>query len=404
MASPISELRSLPMAALLGMLPVAAAGIASQGAPLAVLLTAGSTCAVALAVAWLRRRRRAVDTATAERSDGVAAAAALDNPMCAACSAERASTLLALTGHLQVFERLFDRATGDTDSVSAESEAAAFTIMSSLREVDDGLCGVLDSFASPIVREPSGPVQRPAVVDGLPQRNRVTEFILRRDLEIVSTIERFAAIERVTEKLCASVQGVREIARQSRLLALNASIEASHAGALGAGFAVVASEVRRLAHISDETAAKVGGELAALRDTVRHSMNELEEHRRVDEDRTELEAIAIAVRQRTEDMEALLSHQKETLTKVQSESNVIATHIIELVGSIQFQDVIRQRLKHLEKIFAAARRHLGGIEAALLDTSRPALPDLVGFAEAVAEVGPSPPRRTIDAGLAIELF
>jgi methyl-accepting chemotaxis protein len=50
---------------------------------------------------------------------------------------------------------------------------------------------------------------------------------------------------------------IRDIAKQTRLLGLNASIEAARAGTAGAGFAVVSEEIGKLADSSRETVDKI---------------------------------------------------------------------------------------------------------------------------------------------------
>ncbi|MBI5667728.1 MAG: hypothetical protein HZC41_06940 [Chloroflexi bacterium] len=81
------------------------------------------------------------------------------------------------------------------------------------------------------------------------------------------------ALAQFTQRIDDIITSVSEIAIQSNLLALNASIEAARAGVHGRGFAVVADEVRSLSQQSTTAARQVRailGEIqAGMKDTVR---------------------------------------------------------------------------------------------------------------------------------------
>ena len=102
-------------------------------------------------------------------------------------------------------------------------------------------------------------VERNAALRALAQDNRVRLDESVRSLEtlaseVQSTATAVDALAVASEEVQAFVTLVRKVARQSKLLALNAAMEAARAGEQGQGFAVVASEVRRLAANTTEAA------------------------------------------------------------------------------------------------------------------------------------------------------
>lgn len=89
--------------------------------------------------------------------------------------------------------------------------------------------------------------------------------------DALESSEGIDAMSAAVDEIGAFLVLVQKIARQSKLLALNAAMEAARAGEHGHGFAVVASEVRRLATSSAEAAQRTTSLVQEMLDSVAHS-------------------------------------------------------------------------------------------------------------------------------------
>jgi methyl-accepting chemotaxis protein len=97
---------------------------------------------------------------------------------------------------------------------------------------------------------------------------RTTTSLQSLASDALESAEGIGAMSAAVDEIGAFLVLVQKIARQSKLLALNAAMEAARAGEHGHGFAVVASEVRRLASSSAEAAQRTTSLVQEMVDSV----------------------------------------------------------------------------------------------------------------------------------------
>jgi methyl-accepting chemotaxis protein len=162
-----------------------------------------------------------------------------------------------------------------------------------------------------------------------------------------------------TRELHNMANGVRQIAFQTNLLAINAAIEAAHAGAAGHGFAVLAREIRNLSELSANTGSQI-------EDRVKHVAQVMKNTVQTAVQAAEDDKIAMELSGRV--VEDVLSHVRELSGDAQTmreQGNVIRSEVEQLLLHLQFQDRVGQ-------ILGAVEDDMGRLGQAV--TARQALP------------------------------
>jgi methyl-accepting chemotaxis protein len=146
--------------------------------------------------------------------------------------------------------------------------------------------------------------------------------------DAIATNDDIAALAQVAQRIGDVVKLIQDIAEQTNLLALNATIEAARAGEAGRGFAVVASEVKSLAVQTAKATGEITREITSVQGSTGDAV-------------TAIRAITLRMQE-------------------------INTHTSEVVGAIAQQEVATGEISHNVASAAAGSK---GVVAALGDVA-----------------------------------
>jgi iron only hydrogenase large subunit-like protein len=186
--------------------------------------------------------------------------------------------------------------------------------VSQLADVTDGMSRNMNSSSVAIEEM----IEKVTAINSVIEKN----FQIVNDLESATQIGKenlnsvtqiVDEIEKESKTLIEMSQVVAQISSQTNLLAMNAAIEAAHAGEFGSGFSVVADEIRKLAEDSGSQARQIGDVLKKVKNMIDTAYSETGNARKEFESVVNL---AGQVKQQEFEVKSAMAEQKEGNSKL----------------------------------------------------------------------------------------
>ncbi|NJL55522.1 chemotaxis protein [bacterium] len=210
----------------------------------------------------------------------------------------------------------------EQDAAVTQTLAMAEAMADSVRQTAESVRAVAEAARQSVEVSQMGQAAVANTIDGMRR-------ILERSNGITETVQ---ALAERTQQIGEVIETVNEIADQSKLLALNASIEASRAGEQGRGFAVVAMEVRQLAEQSRQATARVSAILGEIQQTTEAAVKASAEGSSGAEDGMTLvgtageaiEQLAGVIQQAALEADTIAEHMREQSNRMEQLSSAMA--------------------------------------------------------------------------------
>lgn len=185
----------------------------------------------------------------------------------------------------------------------------------------------------------------------------------------VSMAEQFESALSNLKQILGLVESIRKITRQTKLLALNASIEAAAAGDAGRGFKIVAAEVKELSEEISELSARMETLIQSVSGNVSVSYRTLSELAKIDMSGN------ILLQEKVDHiMDSILQQNKgfqQVMRGAVEHSRESARNISAMIVGMQFQDYVCQILGNSVNVLLSMAEIMGNYAGAEGDLPTP---------------------------------
>lgn len=246
-----------------------------------------------------------------------------------------------LESHLEL-DQAIDDSLGE---VVADTERAALAIIDQVRRLHDSASVLVrDLNESSLKSDQIGK----EIVDSVSYLVEISSLIQHLPAQMERDLQGVRAVVREIKELGVQAQDVQGISLQSQLLALNAAIQASHAGPSGSGFRVVSQEIRKLASDSSIAADKINKGLGRVRTAVETGMVAS-----LEQSAKRLSGVSQAagsIQKLRQNLELMGEFYTARFASVTRHNEDLARDIAEVLSQIQSQDVVRQCIERIRGV------------------------------------------------------
>ena len=242
-------------------------------------------------------------------------------------------------------------------------EEAVIVLIGQFQEITDAAIQEANATATQLQSAPGSTVGEGEDDSLLSETNRIIGAFAQSVVEssqlgmdVAMVVEE---VEDSTRRITPLLEEIEFIADQTRLLALNAAIEAARAKEHGRGFAVVADEVAKLANRSRVAAANIQQVVTDVNGSTEKAIVALQGFASIDL------TGALKTRDRVTDITKIMEEKNTRLhdgvLHATASAQKHANQVTDIVMSMQFQDISRQRLEKVIRELDSLRDAVGGI-------------------------------------------